>query len=136
MYTVKEVADLLEVSQTTIYNHLKKNEKALKGYVSKKQGATYIKDEGLRVIKISLGLIEVPVIVEENKSYEDMRDEISLQVVNSIKENYTDLKETIKNNDDEVQRELKEIKEQNKILIDMIQEKKSFIDKVKGLFRK
>ena len=137
MYTVKEIADLLDVSQVTVYNHLKKNEKELIGHVSKKQGVTYIKDEGLKILKISMGIIQVP-IVKETISLEQIIDEISLNIVNDTNSKYEKLEDDIKNNNDKLEKELKEIKEQNKILIDLMQqqqEKISLSQKIKGLFK-
>lgn len=137
MYTVKEVADLLEVSQVTIYNHLKKNDKELRGNVTKRKGVTYIKDEGLKVLKVSLGIIQVPTIEKKEMTTYDLIDEISLNISNNVKKDYEGLQEDIKNNNDKLEKELQEIKEQNRLLIDMIQEKenRSLLDKIKGLFK-
>ena len=136
MKTVKEVADILDVSQVTIYNHLKKNEKELKGQITKKKGITYIKDEGLKVLKVSLGIIQVPEI-KETISLENIIDEISNSIIKDTNKKYDDLQEDIKVNNERLEKELKEIKEQNKILMDLLQEKekKTFIDKVKDLFK-
>lgn len=125
MYTVKELAEKLDVSQTTIYNHLQKNDKELRGQITKKKGITYIKEEGLNILKVSLGIIQVPTI-KENVSLDE-----------SIKKIYDLLQADTNKKFDDLQEELKEIKEQNKILIDMIQdkEKKSFKDKLKDLFK-
>lgn len=125
MYTVKELAEKLDVSQTTIYNHLQKNEKELKGQITKRKGITYVKDEGLNILKVSLGIIQVPTI-KENVSLDE-----------SIKKIYDLLQTDTNKKFDDLQEELKEIKEQNKILIDMIQEKekKGLFDKLKDLFK-
>ena len=48
MKTVKEIALDLEVSQVTVYNHIKKLDKELKGNIFKRQGVTHIDDEGIR----------------------------------------------------------------------------------------
>ena len=137
MKSVKDVSLELEVSTTTIYNHIKKLDKTIKPYVFKVKNITYLNDEGIRQIKISMGLLEVPT-VQETISIENIIDEISLKVTDDLKKDYADLQENIINNNDEVQRELKELKEQNErllYLIESMQEKKSFIDKVKGLFK-
>lgn len=137
MKSVKDISLKLGVSTTTVYNHIKKLDKEIKPYIFNVKGITYLNDEGIRQIKISMGLLEVPT-VQETISIENIIDEISLNVREDIRKDFTDLKETIKNNDDEIQRELKELREQNErllYLIEGMQEKKSFIDKVKGLFK-
>lgn len=143
MYTVKEIADILDVSLVTVYNHLKKNEKELKGSISKKKGVTYIKDEGLKVLKVSLGIIEIPTIEKKEMTTYDLIDEISLNITNNVKKDYEDLKEDIKSNKDNLKKELEEVKEQNKViqeqnqrLIELLEDKeKGFIGKLKDLFK-
>lgn len=136
MKSVKDVSLELKVSTTTIYNHINKLGKAIKPYVFKVKNITYLNDEGIRQIKISMGLLEVPT-VQETISIENIIDEISLNVREDIRKDFIDLKETIKNNNSNLEKELEEIREQNKLLIEMLQEKKSksFIDKLKGLFK-
>ena len=51
-YTVSEVADLTNLSKVSIYNKLKLSE--MKKHITKKQGVTYIDDEGLKKIKEDL----------------------------------------------------------------------------------
>jgi Mn-dependent DtxR family transcriptional regulator len=48
MKRVKEIASMLEVSQVTVYNHLKKLDDELKGNIFKKKGVIYVDDEGIR----------------------------------------------------------------------------------------
>lgn len=133
MKTVKEVAYLLGVSQVTIYNHLKKNEKELKGNVVKKQGVTHIKDEGIRQLKISLGMLEVPE-VKENISMEQVIDEIASSVKDDIKKDYGSIQEELK----EVKEQNQDMKEQLNNLIELLQEEeteKSLWERIKDIFK-
>ncbi len=132
MKSIKDVSLILDVSTTTVYNHIKKLGKEIKPYLFNVKGTTYLNDEGIRQIKISMGLLEVPT-VQENISMEDITDAISLKVTNSIKEDYKSLQGEIK----EVREENKAILEQNKLLIEMMQDKetRSILDKLKDLFK-
>lgn len=119
MYSVKDLSYELDVTVQTIYNHIKKNDKELIGHIFKKQGTSYLDDEGIRQIKISMGLIEVPE-VKENISMEKIIESISEQVSNNIKQDM-----------DKMEQEIQDLKEQNELLIKMIQEqqkKKSIFD--------
>ena len=123
MKTVKEVAFNLEVSQVTIYNHIKKLDHELKGNIFKKQGKTFIDDEGVKQIKISMGLVD-PLVVKENVSMENIIDEISNLVTENVSANIKDDMEVIKN-------QMNDLQEQNKLLIElveMLQEKKSIFN--------
>jgi len=106
MKTVKEIALDLEVSQVTVYNHIKKLDKELKGNIFKRQGTTYIDDEGIRQIKISMGLIQVPV-VKENIGIEEVIKDISDLVTENVSANI---------------KQIQDLKEQNNQLIKLVQE--------------
>ena len=114
MKTVKEIALDLEVSQVTVYNHIKKLDKELKGNIFKRQGTTYIDDEGIMQSKISMGLIQVPV-VKENIGIEEVIKDISDLVTENVSAN-------IKQDMDKLQQEVQDLKEQNRLLIELVQE--------------
>lgn len=113
MKTVKEIAFDLDVSQVTVYNHIKKLDKELKGNIFKKQGVTYLDDEGIKQLKISMGLIQVPV-VKENVGIEEIISDISKQVSITIKEELRT----------EIRKELQEeLEKQKDLIIDQITQK-------------
>ncbi len=85
MHDIKTIALNLEVTVQTVYNHLKKHNKELKPHIFKSKGITYLDDEGLLIVKKSLGLIEVPTIQKDDVNIEDIVASISMQVSNSIK---------------------------------------------------
>lgn len=85
MYDIKTVALELEVTVQTVYNHLKKTNKEIKPYIFKRQGTTYIDEEGLTILKKSMGLIKVPAIKQEDITLDAMIKDISEQVSNNIK---------------------------------------------------
>lgn len=123
MKTVKEIALDLEVSQVTVYNHIKKLDKELLGNIFKRQGTTVIDDEGIRLIKISMGLIQVPV-VKENISMENIINDISNLVTENVSAN-------IKKDYEVLEQQIQDLKKQNELLIELVkeqQEKKSFFN--------
>lgn len=126
MKTVKEIALKLNVSHVTVYNHIKKLDKELKGSIFKKKGVTYLDDEGIKQIKISMGLIQVPE-VQKNVSMENIIDDISLKITQNVKEDI-----------DELKKQLQELKDQSNILIELIKDKqrKPLSEKIKGIFKK
>ena len=131
MKTVKEIALSLNVSQVTIYNHIKKLDKELLGNIFKRQNTTLIDDEGIRLIKISMGLIQAPV-VKENISMEEVIQDISDLVTENVSAN---IKQDINNKMDKLEQEIQDLKEQNRILIELMQEqkeKKSIFNWFKG----
>lgn len=129
MKTVKEIAFNLEVSQVTVYNHLKKLDKEIKGNIFKKKGITYIDDEGIRQLKISMGMIQAPV-VKENISMENIIDDISNLVTEKVSAN-------IKTDMEELKTQVQELQEQNKLLINLMEsnQKVSLGQRIKGLFK-
>ena len=123
MKTVKEIALDLEVSQVTVYNHIKKLDKELLGNIFKRQGTTVIDDEGIRLIKISMGLIQVPV-VKEIVSMEEIIKDISSLVTENVSAN-------IKRDYEVLEQQIHDLKKQNELLIELVkeqQEKKSFLN--------
>lgn len=54
LYDVNKIADLTNVSKVTIYNKLKL--KQLKPFIVKKQGKTYVSEDGFNLIKNALNL--------------------------------------------------------------------------------
>ena len=129
MKTVKEIAFNLEVSQVTVYNHIKKLDKEIKGNIFKKKGITYIDDEGIRQLKISMGMIQAPV-VKENISMENIIDDISNLVTEKVSAN-------IKTDMEELKTQVQELQEQNKLLINLIEnnQKVSLGQRIKELFK-
>lgn len=122
MKTVKEIALDLEVSQVTVYNHIKKLDKELKGNIFKKQGTTYLDSEGIRQIKISMGLIQVPV-VKEYKSTDDIVKDISDLVIENVSANISEqVSANINQKMDKLEQQIQDLKEQNKLLIELVQE--------------
>lgn len=68
LYTVAELSDLTGLSKVSIYNKLKLKE--IEPYISKKQGVTYVSEEGLNLIKSGLKLNEDGL----NSFKEDIKD--------------------------------------------------------------
>lgn len=126
MKSVKDVSLELEVSTTTVYNHINKLKDEIKAHIYNVKVATYLDDEGIRQLKISMGLIQVPE-VKENISMNNIIDEIS----SSVSENITN---NIKKDYEDLRKEVRELKNQNKKLISLIEEKEKKFLLEKKLF--
>lgn len=123
MKTVKEIGLDLNVSTVTVYNHINKLDKELVGNIFKKKGVTYLDDEGIRQIKISMGLIQVPV-VKENISMGEIVQDITEQITINLKEDITDLKKQVEELTEQ-NKVLLELKDQNEEILELMREKKN-----------
>lgn len=138
---IKTIALNLDVSRQTVYNHVEKNSQALKGNIRKVQGVTYLNQEGIYIIKESMGLIKTPV-QKESIGIEEIIKEISENIQSgmqeSIEELRENLKEDIKEDYQNLQEQIELLKKQNENLILILekqeqerlqkQEKKSIFD--------
>lgn len=133
MKPVKEIALMLDVSQVTVYNHIKKLKEDIEPYIYDIKGVKHLDNEGIRQIKISMGLLQVPE-VRKDISMDHVINEISIQVSKEIKEDYQELKD----DNETIREQLNELQEQNKELLDLLhhKENKSLIKRFKGLFKK
>jgi DNA-binding PadR family transcriptional regulator len=125
MKSIKETSIELEVTPATIYNHMKKLEKELVGYTFKKKGVTYLEEEALRLIKISMGLIQAPVVIEDT-SLEQVMDKI----YTNVNEGMSELQGKQKEQFEELKSMILELQEQ----LDQ-QNKATLSKKIKGLFK-
>ena len=89
-YTVAEVAEIINLSRVSVYNKLKQD--ALKPFIDKKQGVTYISEEGLKLIKDGLTTSVNNFNEEEQEQQENIEDEpfkedltLTLDYVNYLK---------------------------------------------------
>ena len=115
MKSVKDVSWNLGVSTTTVYNHINKLKDEIKAHKFNIKGITYLDDEGIKQLEISMGLLKVPE-VRENITMDNIIDEIS----NSVTENITI---NIKKDYEDLRKEVKELKNQNEKLISLIESK-------------
>lgn len=111
MNDIKTIALNLDVTKQTVYNHIKKASKELKGHIFKMGGTTYLDDKGVFILKKSMELIPPPVTQYENFTMEDIIQQIS----NSVRQNLqNDLKEILANHEIAIQekyeRQLEEFK--------------------------
>lgn len=137
MKDIKDIALMLDVSRVTVYNHLKKLDKEIEAHTFKKKGVTYVDDEGIKLLKISMGLIELPTI-RENISIENIVDDISSMVSDNLKDNISSLiASSLEEYNQDLKKEMETLKEQNNKLIELLEEKesKSFLSKLKDLFK-
>ena len=75
MMKVIEIADMLGVSKVTIYKKMSKFKKEIKPYIVKDKNITYIKDEGIEIIKSDIAKQSYESSISENKN---LLDEISV----------------------------------------------------------
>lgn len=138
MIDIKNLALELEVTRQTIYNHIQKNKQELKPCMLKQQGVTFITSDGIRIIKESMGLIKVPVVQEKQIGMEEVikeiSDNINTELKQELKESMENVKEDIKQDYNKLENELAEVKKQNEILIQMIQDQQEKQEEKKGFF--
>lgn len=136
MKPVKEIALMLDVSLTTVYNHISKLKDEIKPYTYIVKGITYLDEEGIRQLKISMGLLQVPK-VREDISMNNIIDEISNSVTERLSININEVKEDIKTDMDILKQQVQDLQEQNKLLINLIEnnQKVSLGQRIKGLFK-
>lgn len=137
MKDIKDIALMLDVSRVTVYNHLKKLDKEIEAHTFKKKGITYVDDEGIKLLKISMGLIELPTI-RENISIENIVDDISSMVSDNLKDDISSLiASSLEEYNQDLKKEMEALKEQNNKLIELLEEKesKSLLSKLKNLFK-
>lgn len=75
LYTVTELSDSLKISKQTIYVKLKM--KMLEEHITKKQGVTYISEEGLNLIKDSLKMKRVVSDLNNEYTTKTSDDEVA-----------------------------------------------------------
>jgi len=137
MKDIKDIASMLNVSRVTVYNHLKKLDKEIEAHTFKKKGVTYVDDEGIKLLKISMGLIKLPTI-RENISIENIVDDISSMVSDNLKDDISSLiASSLEEYNQDLKKEMGDLKEQNNKLIELLEEKesKSLLSKLKNLFK-
>ena len=140
MKTVKEIAFDLEVSQVTVYNHIKKLDKELKGNIFKVQGVTKLDDEGIRQLKISMGLIQVPQVkeyVSTEDIIKDISDLVTEMVSDNIKQDILKAATDTKKDYEDLSIQIKQLEEQNRALMELIEDKqgKTLLGRLRGLFK-
>lgn len=148
MKDIKTISLELNVSRQTVYNHISKNDKELKGCILKKQGVTFLTNEGVRILKESMGLIKAPKI-QQNIGMEEIIEQISENVQDKIKESMLVVKEdivlqvedskksiteNIKEDYTRLEKELEEVKKQNEVLINMLKDQIEKQEQKKGFF--
>lgn len=104
-YTVAQVSELTNLSKVSIYNRLKSTK--FKNYISKKQGITYINEDGLNLIKEDL--------IFKPDQFKDIKKEIDKQLKQDTpRQVNTKIKEDLlKDNKDLINALLEQLKEKD-----------------------
>lgn len=110
-YTIAEVAEKVGISKSAVYKKIKTNE--LKPYISKKQGVTFISENGLKLIQSGINdfvneckeVEPEPQETAENKDFEPENKEV---------ENVETDSKYLKHLENEVERLWAELQERNK----------------------
>lgn len=99
LYTIAEISDLIGLSKVSIYKKLKLKELAI--HLSKKQGVTYITEQGFNLIKESLKLNDE---VKKKTNFKEISAEIATDTEGfNIKIDYINtLKEQLKIKDNQI----------------------------------
>ena len=99
VYTVAKVSELVKLSKASIYNKLKSKE--FESYITKKQGITYISEEGLKLIQSDLKYYKANNTVNEEVATDS-------DFINTLKDNINYLKDQAKQKDLQFINQLKE----------------------------
>ncbi|MBU3174636.1 hypothetical protein [Clostridium estertheticum] len=99
IYTVAKVSELVNLSKASIYNKLKLKE--FESYITKKQGITYISEEGLKLIQSDLKYYKANNTVNEEIATDS-------DFINTLKEDINYLKDQAKQKDLQFNNQLKE----------------------------
>jgi len=99
IYTVAKVSELVNLSKASIYNKLKLKE--FESYITKKQGITYISEEGLKLIQSDLKYYKDNNTVNEEVATDS-------DFINTLKDDITYLKDQAKQKDLQFINQLKE----------------------------
>jgi len=103
LYTIAEISDLIGLSKVSIYKKLKAKE--LEIHLSKKQGVTYVTEQGFKLIKESLKLNDE---VKNNVKSKDIDNTVNNEIATdlegfNIKIDYINtLKEQLKIKDNQI----------------------------------
>ncbi|MCK5683927.1 hypothetical protein KAJ27_07395 [bacterium] len=104
MLKVAQIAKESGVSQVTIYKKLKKLNKQLKGCVIKKQGATFITKEGIKIIKHHLNPEKINAEKgNEKKTFnpeKEVKRSLKDDLIEAYKSQIEDMKVEMKRKDD------------------------------------
>lgn len=131
MYSVKELSELLEVSRQTVYNYLKDYSKELEGHIFRNKNMTCVDEEGLKIIKIEMGLIQVPIIQESDMDLNDIAEILKSGLLEELRSDSLKLREEhkqdLKDLKIELSEEIQELKTQNEALMKSIEDMKEEI---------
>ncbi|MBL4930672.1 hypothetical protein [Clostridium paridis] len=122
LYTIAEISELIGLSKVSLYKKLKL--KKVEPHIIKKQGITYVDEEGFNLIKESLKLKErVKTELNDNSINEDVNSEVSIDTDTfNLKIDYiSTLKEQLKEKDKQID-ELHRLVENSQILLKQSQE--------------
>lgn len=121
MLRVIEVANKLGVSKVTIYKKIKKLD-ALKPYIVKQQKITYIKEEGIQIIKNDL--VKFKGIETKNILNEKWDEEIThLRDYKNFLENQKSVKQNQLNNKKEQIKKIKYLIKLNKRRLELLKKR-------------
>ena len=127
---------------------MNKNENEMVGCVFKKLGTTHINDEGIDILKKSMGLIQVPTVrkdIDMEEIINMISDKVTLNIKDRLQENKGDMdikleevkEEVLKVSEEstkdyqDLKNEMELLKKQNNELMEMMQDqmnKKSIFD--------
>ena len=131
VYSVKELSEKLEVSRQTVYNYLKECSKDLEGHIFKNKGITFVDEEGLKIIKISMGLIQVPVIQESDMDLNDIAEILKSGLLEELRSDSLEMrkehKQDMEDMKTELSQEIQELKTQNEMLLQSLEDIKADI---------
>lgn len=127
LYDVEQIADLTKVSSATIYRKIKLKE--IEPFLVKKQGKTYVTEDGLCAIA---KIINANIDENEPVNYKNIEDFVSAdtiafdefllakdEVINSLKEQLSLIKDQLEIKDQQLSRKDEQLSSKDKLLENM-----------------
>ena len=111
-HRVNDIANILKVSQTTVYKKVRKHKKSLKPHCEKISGILMFSDEGLEIIRENISTAAMDTVTIE-------KQENILPVVSGldeVKRAVVELAVTFKQSMNNMQREMESIRRENQAL--------------------
>lgn len=107
MYKVIDLAKMFDVSKVTIYKKISSNKTVLKGHIVKKKNITYLDDEAVEIIKLSLHMNKEKVsgrLIDEEldkmyasvKNVKDINEKLKTEKINLLEDQNLDLESMIR----------------------------------------
>ena len=138
MKNARTIAKELGISKPTVYLHIRKNKKQLEAHMSTENTVMFFNEEGVNIIRKSLGLVMVPT--KKAVIFPDERHHMIIDPIQRIAEQVSVSVDSRLSYDlSKLETLIRDVNNQNILLADLINKidgrsNRTFLDKVKSMF--